>query len=170
MRTYALSLALNAILFFACFPLVAEAQLYKWTDKEGTVHLSDQPADVPEESSDKEESAASPAKKKPMKKGWTQDNLREAINGCTQGMIDSNLEGYRKRASEDGHEVTDEEVEKVKNLLFPLCHRTCKCVFEKMSREWSFEKLEQDMNTPEYQKFVTTLFKNRTCPLPVPQE
>jgi hypothetical protein len=170
MRGHTLSFILITVLILACLPPAGIAQIYKWTDKEGTVHLSDQPADLPEESTDTEDSAVSPAKKMPMKKGWTQDTLAEAIRGCTLGMIDSNLEGYRKRALEDGLEVTDEEMEKVRNLLYPLCHRTCKCVFDKMSREWSFEKLNNNLNTPEYQKYVTALFKNKTCPLPVPQE
>ena len=150
------------------------AELYQWTDENGTVHYSDKPALVPDAAVEKETPAKPSSQGRSLKKGWNQETLGQAILGCTYGMMSPNLASYRQRALEDGHQVTDDEMEKLKSLLFPICNRTCTCVIEKVSRKWSFDKfkgLAQDNSgSSEYPQYIKSLFKNKECPLPIPPQ
>jgi hypothetical protein len=150
------------------------AELYQWTDESGTVHYSDKSARVPDAALENEASATPPSQGRSLKKGWNQETLGQAILGCTYGMMSPNLASYRQRALEDGHQVTDDEMEKLKSLLFPICNRTCTCVIEKVSRKWSFDKfkgLAQDNSgSSEYPQYIKSLFKNKECPLPIPPQ
>jgi len=150
------------------------AELYQWTDENGTVHYSDKPALVPDAAVEKETPAKPSSQGRSLKKGWNQETLGQAILGCTYGMVSPNLASYRQRALEDGHRVTADEMEKVKSLLLPICNKTCTCVMEKVSRKWSFDKfkgLAQDnSDSSEYSQYIKSLFKNKECPLPVPPQ
>lgn len=166
----ALTSALIVLLVFSYFTSVPAGEFYKWTDEDGTVHYSDSPVDIPDSSMGKGESTNSQSKEAPLKKGWNQNNLSQTIIGCTYGMVDPNLESYRKRALDNGNQVTDDEMEKVKNILFPICNKTCKCVIEKVSRKWSFEKFNRNANSSEHQQYIKYLITNKVCPLPVPPQ
>jgi hypothetical protein len=92
--------------------------------------------------------------------------------GCTQGMLNPNLESYRQRALKEGHEVTADEMAEVKGLLTPMFNETCTCLMNKMAQKWSFEefrKFPRDFREhPEAKEFVESLIKNKECPVPIP--
>jgi len=165
-------LTLGLMVFLALFFISSAAgELYKWMDADGTVHYSDSPVDTPASPMDKEASKNSPFTEPALKKGWDQDNLRLAIIGCIHGMMDPNLESYRKRALEDGHPVNDDEMKHVKSLLYPTCNETCECVIGEIARKWGFDKFrnmaKDSRLSSEYQQYVTHLIKTKVCPLPI---
>jgi len=160
-----LSSVLTVFLVFFCLASASFGQFYKWTDKDGTIHYSDNPADVPDFSAGQESTDAQ-SKEQPLKNGWDQDNLDQAISGCTYGMMDSSMKSYRQRALDKGHQVTDDEIQKVQSRLYPILHKTCRCVFEKVSRKFTFEQVTQD--SPGSKRYIKSLMEKNACPLPVP--
>jgi hypothetical protein len=168
MYRIALSIVLIVFLEFFYFTSPSVGQFYKWTDKDGTVHYSDNPADMPESSKEMKDSAEAESKKLPLKKGWNEERIDEAASGCTYGMMDSNIRSYKQRALDKGHQVTAKEIEKVQSLLYPIFNKTCRCIFENASREFSFETISR--KTPETQEYIKSLIENNVCPLPVPSQ
>jgi hypothetical protein len=166
MYRMALSIALIVFLELFYFPSQSVGQFYKWTDKEGTVHYSDNPADVPDSSKEQKDSAEAELKKLPLKKGWNEERLDEAASGCTYGMMDSNIKSYKQRALDKGQQVTAEEMKKVQSLLYPIFNKTCRCIFENASREFSFETISK--KSPETQEYIKSLLENKVCLLPIP--
>jgi len=164
----ALSIALIVFLEFFYFTSPSIGQFYKWTDKDGTVHYSDNPAEVLESSKEKKDSAEAESKKLPLKKGWNEERIDEAASGCTYGMMDSNIKSYKQRALDKGQQVTAEEMKKVQSLLYPIFNKTCRCIFENASREFSFETISK--KSPETQEYIKSLLENNVCPLPVPPQ
>jgi hypothetical protein len=166
MYRMALSIVLIVLLEFFYFTSPSVGQFYKWTDKEGTVHYSDDPTDVPDSSKEQKDSANAESKELPLKKGWNEERLDQAISGCTYGMMDSSMKSYKQRALDDGHQVTAEEMEQVQSRLYPIFNKTCRCVFEKASQKFSFEKISK--KSPETQEYIKSLLEDNVCPLPVP--
>ncbi len=164
----ALSIALIVFLEFFYFTSPSIGQFYKWTDKDGTVHYSDNPAEVLESSKEKKDSAEAESKKLPLKKGWNEERIDEAASGCTYGMMDSNIKSYKQRALDKGQQVTAEEMEQVQSRLYPIFNKTCRCIFENASREFSFETISK--KSPETQEYIKSLLENNVCPLPVPPQ
>jgi len=167
MNRNALLFALIPFLVIAYLTSLPAGEIYKWIDKEGKVHFSDSPIDMPDSQAGKE-STDFPSKSLRSKKDWTRENLNLSIQGCILGMVTPNLESYRQRAAKDGHNVNDEEIKKVESLLRPIFHKTCKCVMEEVSKRWDYEKFSTD--PPEIKQFLEYLIEKKVCPLPVPPQ
>jgi len=75
-----LSLALIVFLVFSYFTAVPAGELYKWTDKNGTVHYSDSPVNIPDSSMGKVESTNSQSKKSHTT-GWVKSSELEGMLG-----------------------------------------------------------------------------------------
>jgi len=76
----ALSLALIVFLVFSYITSVPAGELYKWTDKDGTVHYSDSPVNIPDSSMGKVESTNSQSKKSHTT-GWVKSSELEGMLG-----------------------------------------------------------------------------------------
>ena len=161
-----LSLALIVFLVFSCLASAAYGQFYKWTDKDGTVHISDVPPDAPDSSKGQDEATNSQSKELSLKEGWNKDNLDQAITGCTFGMMNSSLKGYKEHAATKGHQVTDKEIVRVQSRLYPTLHKICQCITVKIAQKFGFENVKH--KSPETQEYVKSLFDNKICPLPAP--
>jgi hypothetical protein len=170
MRTNVSLSALVFFLLFCCLTPVTAAQFHKWTDKEGTVHYSDRPPDASDIQREHESSSESASKLPPMKTGWNRTKLNQAIRGCTKGMVDPNLASYRQRAQDEGHQITPEELAKVKSMLVTVCRKTCTCVIARVSRKWSFEEFQAIDRNPqlssEYGQYIQSLLSEKICPVP----
>ena len=101
-----------------------------------------------------------------LKSGWTQELLSMAISGCAFGMLDPQIEAYKKSASMKGHRVSQEEMVKLKALLFPKFEKTCRCLMEKVATKWSYEAFQK--NQLEVRQYSQDLIESGECPLPRP--
>jgi len=101
-----------------------------------------------------------------LKAGWTQELLSMAIKGCTYGMFNPQVEAYKERASMNGRQVSNEEMENLKKLLFPKFEKTCRCLLEKVAQKWSYEAFQKGQF--EVQQYTQDLIENGECQLPQP--
>jgi len=107
-----------------------------------------------------------------LKDGWTSELIEIATGGCVYGMLKTTLEDYKQRGLEKGHQVPTYEIEKVKQLIFPLVEKTCKCTMERVAQKWSYDEIEQikNKNSKEIDLYIQDLFANGQCPLPIPDQ
>lgn len=66
----------------------------------------------------------------------------------------------------NGHQVSNEEMENLKKLLFPKFEKTCRCLLEKVAQKWSYEAFQKGQF--EVQQYTQDLIENGECQLPQP--
>ena len=101
-----------------------------------------------------------------LKSGWSKESIESAINGCTSGMINPNLQSYRNAAARDGHIVTEEEMKEVYEMMLPIFRPTCRCIVLKTAREFTFSEVQ--VNPQQLNQYGEYLINTGQCPMPQP--